>query len=501
MPDSAIAPKIFLLKAELPVNLLMTRNAVFTATQIAELLSLTPRNKYDLEVAVEEAFSNAVQHFSKDSVIDERIYLEFTIEDGFLVISVRENGIPFNMATANRFTPGDLQGMDNPGLGTFLMEQSMDSVEYFVHGRDGKETRLKKRISNAVIPEELVPMEIRRKGRNRPLVKEGICREATLEDLPEICRLAWKCYGYTQEDLLYNLELLTEKFKSNEIKPIIYIDKESGNMVAHEALKYHDPNIRVAELGLAFIDPSYRCPDISKSFAEAALQISIANGDRGLFDCSVTTHIYSQKASQTLLGSAPCGILIGIAASGMQAKELTTTKQEKGTVVNHYRAHDKSPHTVFIPQKHHGIVSSVYNWLELPRTLNSESEQPEGESSAITIPLPDELNVSFIVINKIGAGTLDEIKHALKDCRSKFQDAVYLFLPSGVSSSPYIAEHSEKLGFSFAGIMPHIHNDDDRFIMQWVNIDVDYSKIKVFGKRSAELLAYITAERDRIAQL
>ncbi len=501
MPDSAIAPKIFLIKAELPVNLLMTRNAVQTATQIAELLSLTPKNKFDLEVAVEEAFSNAVQHFSKDSITDEKIYLEFTIEDGFLIISIRENGIPFNMDTANRFTPGDLEGMENPGLGTFLIEQSMDSVEYFVHGRDGKETRLKKRISSAIIPEELVPVAVRRKGRNRPLVKDGICREATLEDLPEICRLAWKCYGYTQEDLLYNLELLTEHFKNNEIKPIIYIDKASGDMVAHEALKYHDPLTNVSELGLAFIDPSYRCPDISKVFAEAALRISIANGDRGMFDCSVTTHIYSQKASQTLLGSAPCGILIGIAASGMQAKELTTTKQEKGTVVNHYRAHDKTPHTIFITRKHHDIASKIYSWLELPRSIKSETTEPQGESSVITIPLPDELNVSFIVVNMIGSDTLNEIRSAFKDCRSKFQDAVYLFLPSGVSTSPYIADQSEKLGFSFAGVMPHIHNNDDRFIMQWVNIDVDYSKIKVFGKRSAELLAYITTERDRITQL
>ena len=383
MPENKLlAPRIFLLKAEFPVNLLMTRNAVFSATHIADLLSLNAHNKYELEVAVEEAFSNAVKHFSKDSVADERIFLEFSIEESFLIISIRENGIPFKMEEVERFTPDTLENMEKPGLGTFLIEQVMDSVEYFVHGRNGKETRLKKRISNSCIPEELVPKAIVKRGRNRPLVKDPLIREATLKDLPEICQLAWKCYGYTQEELLYDIELLTQKFNSGEVKPVIAIDPASGKMIAHEALKYHDSTVQVGELGLAFIDPSFRCPRLSQKFADKVLEISRLHNDKGIFDCSVTTHTFSQKASQEYLRSSPCGILIGIAASGMQAKELRTTVQEKGTVVNHYYAFDRSPHKVFIPPQHRQIVEKIYSWLELPREFFPAADsEPDGESS------------------------------------------------------------------------------------------------------------------------
>ena len=492
-------PKIFLLKAEFPVNLLMTRNAVFSATHIADLLSFNQKDKYDLEVAVEEAFSNAIQHFSKESVADERIYLEFNIEDGFLIVSIRENGIPFKMENSERFTPDNPLNMDKPGLGTFLIEQTMDSVEYFVHGRSGKETRMKKKFQNSCIPEGLVPKTVIKRGRKRPLVKNPIIREATLKDLPEICQLAWKCYGYTQEELLYDLDLLTKKFNAGEVKPIIAIDPESGKLIAHEALKYHDTNVRVSELSLAFIDPTYRCPDLSRKFAKKVLEVAKTNNERGIFDCSVTTHTFSQKASQEYVGSNPCSIFIGIAATGMQAKELRTTVQEKGTVVNHYYVFDHSTHRIYIPKQHQQMVEKIYSWLELTREFApAKLVKPTGESSTICVPLPDELNVSFIVLNRLGENTVSEVRDTLHKCRSERQDMVYIFMPSGVETAPWVFNECEKLGFSFAGIMPHIHDGDDRLLLQWMNISIDYSKIKVYGPKSAELLEYVIKEIDRV---
>ncbi len=500
--EQPASPKIFLLTTELPVNLLMTRNAVCAATQIAELLSFTEKNKYDLEVAVEEGFSNAVQHFSKESVEEERIYIEFTIEEGYLVTSIRENGIPFDMNESERFTPETLESMERPGLGTFLMEQSMDSVEYFVHGRDGKETRLKKRINNTTIPEQLVPTKTRRRSKIRPTVKESISRKATKSDLPEICRLAWKCYGYTQEELLYNLDLLTEKFEEGLVVPIVTFDADSGNLIAHQALKYHDPITRVSELGLAFIDPSYRCPNLSKKFAADALRIAESHGDKGMFDCSVTTHIYSQRAIQDYVGSGPCGVMLAIAATGMEAKELTTTKQEKGTIVNHYYAFDRSIGTIYPPLHHKDMITKIYKWLKVPRNIEESADcTPAGESGISVFPLPDELNVSFIVVHKIGEETLGSVQSGLRQCKSEHRDAVYIFIPLGVACSPYLVENCEKLGFSFAGIMPHIHDGDDRIILQWVNISIDPAKIKVYGAKSAELLSYIISEKERVEGL
>ncbi len=493
------APKIFLLKAEFPVNLLMTRNAVLAATQIAELLNFTPQNRFDLELALEEAFSNAVEHFSKSNTSAERIHLEFTIEEGYLLISLRENGIPFLTTEAERFTPDTLEGLEKPGLGTFLMEQVMDSVEYFIHGRAGKETLMKKRISSSLLPQELVPTEQVKKKKHRPLVKQALIRRASAEDLPQICRLAWKCYGYTHEDLLYNIELLREKFQNGEVVPIIAIDPKSSEIIAHEALKYHDPEIRVPELGLAFIDPSYRCPHLTAELARFAKDTAAADGAQGIFDCSVTTHIYSQRAIQQFLGSSPCSIMLAIAASGMQARKLTTTTQSKGSVVNHYYPFNFREHTLYIPPRHRHMAEQIYSWLKLPRTFASAAPNPPVENGALTsFALPDELNVSFIIVDRIGYDSYEGIRQIWRRCKAERRDAIYLFIPSGSAHAAYLSDLCEELGFFFAGIMPHIHQGDDRLILQWLDIDLDLSQIKVYGNKSAELFSYVCAEKKRI---
>ena len=494
------ALKLFLTKAKFPVNKIIIRSAVALATQIAELLKLTPQKQYNLEVAVEEAFSNAILHFAKETLHDERIFLKFTLENNFLVISVREYGIPFTNNTNNEhFTPDSLAGLEKTGLGIFLMEQSMDSVEFLIHGRKGKETLMKMRLNVSSIPQELIPDKPEKRKKRRHLVKESICREATIDDLAEICRLAWRCYGYTHEDILYNLDILTEKFTSGEVKPLVFFDSKSNNMIAHEALKYHDPSVGVPELGLAFVDPAFRCPNLTRKFASEALKICRKNGDRGIFDCSVTTHIYSQKGIQEYLGSNPCAIMFAIAAAGMNAKKLTTVKQEKGSVVNHYYALDKSSHTVYIPTQHKNMIGKIYNWLDLPREFApTDFSEPEDESSVLYFELPEELNVAFIIINTIGKNTEDEILTNLKNCQNQNKDAVYLFIPTGNPHAPHLINKCENAGFFFAGIMPHIHNGDDRIILQSININLDYSKIKVYGKKSAELLEYIITEKNNL---
>lgn len=490
-------PKIFIINIALPVKLIMVRSAVACATQVSDVLSFSDVEKLNLEVAVEEAFCNAVQHFSRVASDEERIHVEFYIEEGSLIVSIRENGIPFNHKQAEVYTPGSLDGMNAPGLGMLLMHKGMDSVELFIHGREGKETRLTKKIKYGALHEELIPVTTKRPGKIRPLVKNAITRLATQDDLPEICRLAWRCYGYTQEELLYDLDLLTKKFLSGEFKPIVSFDPASGNMIAHVGLKYHDD--KVPEIGLGFIDPAYKCPGLSEEVSRVCLKTAKENSDLGLFDCSVTTHIYSQKVQQEFFGARPCGILIGIAASGMQTKELATTKQEKGSVVNHYKAFDYSPMTIYSLPRHQEMTAEIYDWIELPREFGEPNmDNPTGESSVSVFPLPDELNVAFIIVHKIGQETVNDIANGMQQCKRDRRDAIYAFLPLGVASSPYLVEQCEKLGLSFAGIMPHIHNGDDRVLLQCVNIPIDVEKIRTYGEKTTKLFSYITKEQDRI---
>ncbi|NDV19935.1 hypothetical protein GO013_10930 [Pseudodesulfovibrio sp. JC047] len=490
---------IFLAKLTLPVRTLMTRSAVDCAAHVAKILSFDEKGIFGIKLAVDEAFCNAVEHFSGVITPDERIHIEFFIEDDMLVISIREKGIPFDRRQAERYTPESLDTMNKPGLGTLLMHQSMDSVELFVHGRDGKETRLKKRLAYGALPPELVESTADRQGKKRITVKNPDIRLTSPDELAEVCRLAWRCYGFTQEDFLYDLDALTQKIKRHEFTSVTAFDPESGAMIGHAGFKYHDPAVKVPELGLAFVDPTYRSPGLPKKLARLLFDIAEQEGDRGIFDCSVTTHTFSQKGMQEM-GSRPCSLLMGIAASGMQAKELATSRQEKGSVMSHYYAFDRTPKTLFIPTRHRDMIAEIYTWLDLPRTFEAGSSQPLIEKSSVTVfPLPDELNVAFITVHTIGSTTRQEIVEGFRQCENARHDAVYILLPLGVPASPDVVADCEDLGFSFAGIMPHVHDGDDRILMQRVHIELDMDAIKVYGDMSKTLFSYIRKERERVS--
>ena len=471
------------------------------ANHVAQVLSFNDKESYAVQLAVDEAFCNAVEHFSGEVKNDERIHLEFYVEGDSLIISIREKGIPFDHSKAERFTPGDAEGTDKPGLGSLLMQQAMDSVELFVHGREGKEVRLTKRIRYGSLPQDLLDTKPVRRRVKRPTVKEPEVRLARRDELAEVCRLAWRCYGFTQEEFLYDLDALTAKVNKGEFKSVIAIDPDSGHMIGHIGFKYHDPAVKVPEMGLAFVDPAYRSPGLPQKMARVLFDLAEAEGDRGIFDCSVTTHTFSQKGMHDM-GSRPCSVMLGIAATGMQAKELKTSRQEKGSVVNHYFAIDRTPATIFLPEHHQKIVSEMYEWMELPRKFGTPDKiPPTGESSVNVFPLPDELNVAFIVINTIGAETAHEVQAGLEQCRKSRMDAVYAFLPAGVAASPYLMEQCERMGFFFSGIMPHIHDGDDRILMQYLAVPLDLDAVRVYGDMTRKLFDHVKAEQQRVLRL
>ncbi|WP_319469957.1 GNAT family N-acetyltransferase [uncultured Pseudodesulfovibrio sp.] len=341
-----------------------------------------------------------------------------------------------------------------------------------------------------------------RKGKKRRTVKNPEVRLARSDELAEVCRLAWRCYGFTQEEFLYDLQSLTEKIENGEFKSVIGIDPENGAIFGHAGFKYHDPSVKVPELGLVFVDPAYRSPRVGPMMTQLLFDMARSEDDKGIFDCSVTTHFFSQKGLQELMGSRPCCLMLGIAASGMQAKELATSKQEKGSVVNHYYAIDRTQKTVFIPPRHQEMVADIYRWMEVPREFGvPDMEPPTGASSVSLFSLPDELNAAFIIVHSIGADTVKEIDDGLQRYRADRMDAVYLFLPSCGKAAAYLIEQCERLRFFFAGVMPHVHDGHDRVLMQYVDIPLNMDAIRVYGDMSRQLKAYVMKEQGRVQEL
>ncbi|WP_319760481.1 hypothetical protein [Maridesulfovibrio sp.] len=112
--------------------------------------------------------------------------------------------------------------------------------------------------------------------------------------------------------------------------------------------------------------------------------------------------------------------------------------------------------------------------------------------------MPDEINVAFIIAEEIEDNSCTKIHELLQRCLRKHKDAIYVFIPTNVPSSPLLVEQLEKVGFSFSGIMPHIHDGHDRITLQWINKTIDLEAIKVYGDNGRKIFDYVKSELKRV---
>jgi serine/threonine-protein kinase RsbW len=108
-------------------------------------LGLTPEVIFEVQVAVDEACTNIIQHAFPNRQ-DGKIYISCDKKDGLLIIQIEDNGIPYD-PTQN--PPPDLtsslEDRKPGGLGVHFMRQFMDELQY--ECSEGTETlTMKKRV-------------------------------------------------------------------------------------------------------------------------------------------------------------------------------------------------------------------------------------------------------------------------------------------------------------------------------------------------------------------
>jgi serine/threonine-protein kinase RsbW len=101
----------------------------FVATA-ADAAGLDERAAYGVQVAVDEACSNIIEHAYSDQSAGD-IECEYEITDESLVITLRDHGRPFDpTSVADPELDAQLDERPLGGLGVYLMRKLMDSVVY-----------------------------------------------------------------------------------------------------------------------------------------------------------------------------------------------------------------------------------------------------------------------------------------------------------------------------------------------------------------------------------
>jgi anti-sigma regulatory factor (Ser/Thr protein kinase) len=492
--DAAPAESLSLGHLKVPVDVAFLHAVNSYTVAIAQMLAFGTENIGRLELAVEEAFTNAVKHYAAERGQTENIHVDFTLAGRSLVISLRERGAPFDLSEADNYAASSDDLLDRPGLGLLLMRHCVDEVELRADGHAGKEVRLIKHLPPAAV----VPAALRVAGdtalrRLRHTVTEANSevRAPTEADLPALRRLAWRCYGYSYNTAFYDLNRLTALFHDPCYLPLIAVENGTDNVFSHLALKLEEPDDVVPEQCMAFSDPGTHSPGVVARLAARSWDMILANGYQGMYANALTSHPMSQRGLTMYCQTQPCAMLLGFGIREMSPQELPVANQPRPSAIVHFRAANRDAAVVYPPARHREFIQEVYSWLELPRSFGDLLAVTMPETSVIRLGRSDEANTITIAVRRIGADCLPRIREAMNEARKNGIEAICLRLPLASPATSQIVDACERLGLSFAGIIPLLCAGEDVLQMQWVGAPLDMDGIRIHGDRGRRVFDYV----------
>ncbi|MBF0549431.1 MAG: ATP-binding protein [Deltaproteobacteria bacterium] len=487
----------------LPADRIYLPPAKAFLSTLAPALGFSQPEISDLEMALEEAFLNVIEHGYGGSA-GEPLSITFTITPTDLTITFREKGIPFDLGRlAHCPQPSMEADCFPPGLGLSRIQSAVDHMEFVHLGRAGKELRLVKRrhpatgdsllVPGAASPDPVKPDD---KPPTPPL--PYVVRVLAPDEAAEISRLAWRTYGLTHADFVYQPERLAGMISEGRLTSFGAVTS-SGEVVGHVALEVSPNSPAVVLLGLGFIHPQYRRSGVFRAINERTVAQAGRLGFMGAYLYATAGHPYSQKVALNF-GFTPCCIMLGSRAPDTDFKDLIGPLNQRESVITHYLALKPQKRYISMPSRHAAMIGRIYDWIGLP--VAAKSEEP------VACPLPETFlkttfdkafNILIIQVMSICAEAELHLRSAIRKALQKKVDIIYVLLNLEDADLNDTVDFLESQGFFFAGIQPYGIMNNDALIMQYLNLEnFNWDKIKVASPVGQELFEYIKNEKKRL---
>jgi anti-sigma regulatory factor (Ser/Thr protein kinase) len=471
--------------------------------ELATLVSLPLDKSEALERSVLEACTNIIKHAFEPGEADT-FGLRTVVTSSALTVSLFDYGMRFdhNLAPPCLLPPGPKGAVGGPSSsGLCLIRNLVDRMEWINHGRAGKELRLTLyNVTSNIVRQsnegQLVPF----RQDERPSQDQSyLIRQMRSEDAAWVSRLVFRAYGYTYpiEDLYYPDRIVS----LNEVGKLFSVVAESasGEIVGYCALKRPTPG-PVAEVGQAVVNRAHRGRKLLERMHAVLEKEALKLGVTGLAAFSVTGHVFSQKSSESL-GSKVCGLLLGLLPHTVVFRELRDEPPPQRESCLLYFKYLKPPgmSRICAPERHHEILRRIYDQLEIP--VEFKHPGPVDGAGLIEVHANSALGVGEIFVKQIGTETVAEVRQARRDlCDLAGAAAIYLQVPLSQSGAPELCHLVEQEGFFFSALYPGFAEDGDGLRMQYLNTQIDFSRLQLNHSRARELLRYVEQERARVGQ-
>jgi len=458
--------------------------------ELAKNSGFSKKEQHELELAVEEIFTNIIQHgFENNS--QETFQVTFEITATKIVVKFSEKGLPFDPAMLPHYSP-EQATETTKGLGIYLAKKFVDDITFRYLGRNGKETILTKLLRQQQI---LIQDAVAEAPINKPVtdVKYQI-RPFQPEDAIPVARSAYRAYGYSYADHVYDSAQLIEQNNSGSLASLV-VRAEADE----DALGYGDLRIygEIAEAESIFIKSEYRSTRIFHKLMLALVEECRCRNLLGIFCLSVTNHIISQKGAR-FMGLVDCGILLGF---------MPDTDFKSMSIQTHHRISvalafgilkDRAPVTLYPPVSHREMIIKIYTALKVPFIIDActSSVAVPQEATVYNLEIQSDMNIAILRLTAYGPDAAAIIREQTIQCCRQATDVIYLYLDLQQPATIDLTVEAEKIGFFFAGVLPAGLENQDTLILQYINAPIAWDDIQLANPFAHELLAYIRQASD-----
>lgn len=469
--------------------------AISYASAVAEIAGFSPDDTNKIQLAVEEACVNVINHsFLNDK--EAEFDLHFLKNLNGIEIHIHDMGLPYDPDMAPVYDPAaDLLKQDMSGLGSFLISKTMDQYRFNNLGVKGKEVVLIKYFNTPSILEEhsgLKEAEVVTPPVPGVAVEQidfNIRLMKTAEAV-EVCRCVYDCYGYSYaNENIYFPDRVAAMNQEGKLRSAVAVTDE-GEMGGHFALIFYDK--LPAEVGIAVTKKKFRGQGFARQLGEFLELEARKDGLRGLQVKEVTAHPYTQKFCMKL-GYKDCGLLLAHSPKTLSFKGIADKlKQRNSDVLGFKYLENPKPRIIYPPENHREMIGMLYqNIGDLVECGSIDHTIQLKEQCVTEVKVHTLRSLAEISIVEYGLDTMKVMRNEMRKIFADEIQVIELYLSLSDPMTPTIVPQLESMGFIFTGVLPET-SQGDSLIMQYFNgVYIDYDQIVLVTDVAKKLLEYI----------
>jgi hypothetical protein len=316
-------------------------------------------------------------------------------------------------------------------------------------------------------------------------------------DEVEICACVRDCYGdtYVIHKELYHPQQIARLNASGRLTSVVAV-APTGAVVGHYAIERPGLGI-IGETGEAMVHPEHRHHQLFEQMrpvlVDAARRLDLV----GLFGLPVTNHTFSQRMYEHFEGR-PVGVNLGLSPKSFHNTADALT-QRLSTLLYFQFLRRPEKTVAHVPPRHRDLVGRIYGQFGIAVEFPDVPPEEEGTEEMDVDYFP-ELAFGIIRVREGGPAAAAAVRRARRNlCATQGAEVVYLELPLSQPETPALCAAAEADGFFFSGVGPCFAEDGDALRLQYLAVPLDTGQLQIENPFARELLAYVEAERRRLA--